>query len=351
MKKLKSSISTLVLAFGFASVAQAQWQGYHFAAGSFTAPKDLHPVGQKIEPVKHTYYVRDGLINYEVLTPEGGRIKIPEGFIGKVFVEYEGKILSETIKSALRSRGVQVTDERNEARIALRGRGGYIVTLPPHHMRRLPLDQTFDERNGEGVTIVGAQSAKTSRGEALLNLSTSAATFSLNPAEFVGNLITAAMDMSGASSRIERALGVPERQRKEQSITFGDCYDNETRKGSCEPGQARNLAYTLRTRLQVVDLRTSVVIDGVQYKPVNIVARIIDDRTETKDDFPELLTAAITELLAPFPAAHQPAAVAAPKPATISAMEPASATTETVPKEALVVGEEAKGVTDAQQAN
>ena len=283
--------------------AYAQWDGRHFIEGSFTAPKDLLPIGQKISPLKNVYYVRRGGFGSEYLTPDQSRIKVPENFTGTVFVNYESRLLTESIKAALTARGIRLVDSHKDASIAITGDGYYLVTLPPHLMRRLPLNKTFDEQNGKGVSIVDAESHKTSRGEAALSLSTSAVGATLNPAEFIGRLVTATMDLSGATSRMEKAFGWNERQRKEQSFTFGDCYDNDTRLGSCEPGQKRNMTYTHRARFQVVDLRTFVTISGEQQKTFNIIARIIDDRTETKDDLPELLTSVVAELLAGFPSA------------------------------------------------
>lgn len=295
--------SALVVLAIFGTNAHAQWNERHMAAESFTAPKDLQPLGKKIEPFKNVYYVRTGGFGFDYLPPEQSRIKVPANFAGTVYVNYESALLTDAIKATLSARGVRLTDSRKDADIAISGDGYYLVTLPPHLRRRLALDKTFDELNGKGVSILDADSVKsrTNRGEAALSVASSAVGAALNPAEFIGRLVSATMDMSGASSRIEKAAGWDEKKRKEQSFTFGDCYDNDTRQGSCEPGQKRNVTYSYRARFQFVDLRTSVTINGEQQKPFHIISRAIDDRTETKDDMPELLTALIAELLAGFP--------------------------------------------------
>lgn len=315
MTKICRYLAVLTLLAGGAA-AYAQWGSQHYAGESFTAPDKLFAVGEKITPIKSVYYVRSGGFGYEYLTPEQARIKVPVGFVGPVFVGYESKLLNDAIKAALVQRGVRIAETREEAALAIFGDGNYVVTLRPYLMRRLALNKVFDEQSGKGVSIVDAESHKTSKGEAVLSLSTSAIGAVTKPAEFIGRLLTATMDLSGATSRMEKAVGWNEKQRQEQSFTLGDCYDNTTRDGSCEPGTKRNMAFSMRTRFQYVDLRTFVTINGERQKPFNIIARIIDDRTETRDDLPELLTSVVAELLAGFPVARAPADAAAAQSVT-----------------------------------
>ena len=302
MTKIRLLAAMVAFAAGTSGV-HAQWAAQHYAGESFNAPDRLAPMGQKITPIKSIYYVRSGGFGYDYLTPDQARIKVPANFAGPVFVNYESKLLNDAIKAALAQRGVRVTESREEAVLGIGGDGSYVVTLRPYLMRRLALNKAFDEQSGKGVSIADAESHKTSKGEAVLSLSTSAIGAVANPAEFIGRLLTATMDLSGATSRMEKAAGWNDKQRQEQSFTMGDCYDNATRVGSCEPGTKRNMAYSMRTRFQYVDLRTFVTINGERQKPFNIIARIIDDRTETKDDLPELLTSVVAELLAGFPSA------------------------------------------------
>jgi hypothetical protein len=280
--------------------AQAQMKAQYFSPESFSAPERLGPVGGKIPAQKNVFYVRESAFGFEPLDAGKTRLKVPATFAGSVYVKFDSELVTQAINAALTAKGVKLAERSDDADVSVFGQGIYRVHLMPFLQRQLRLDTKFDQFK-KTVSIADAETKKIGAGDALVSVGSSAVNAAVNPAEFLGRLIESTMDLTGATSAMERATGWSDRQRGEQSITFGDCYDNSSRMATCPAGAARNNAYTFRTRFQYVDFKTSVSGKAIESQKFNLIARSIDGRTETKDDMNELMSMAISELVAGFP--------------------------------------------------
>lgn len=287
-------------ALAFSGGAHAQLKAQYYSADNLVAPDKLGAPGEKIEPIKTVFYVRESFTGFEALDSEKAKIKVAPNFNGSVYVKFESDLVNQTINAALMAKGVKIANSFEEADLRITGQGLYRVLLRPYLQRQIRFNATFDQYK-KSASIVDAESKKIGAGDALLRGSTTAISKGIGSAAFLGWLIESTMDLTGATSAMERAAGWNEKQRGEQSITFGDCYDSTTRLATCAPGTPRNHAYMQRVRIQYVDFHTSVSGKNIEESKFNLVARIIDGRAETKDDMNELLSSAIQELTSGFP--------------------------------------------------
>jgi hypothetical protein len=271
------------------------------------APDVLAPYGQT--PVmQDIFYLIDSAFSHEALTQAEGRLKIPDGVPGKIYVRYESPIITETIKLALKQRGLDVVDSPDEAAVQMTGRIMYRAHLHPNVQRSRWLDAKFDA-DAQMPSLAMAGPRKQNLADAIISVGGAAPSAAVNPVQFAGNLIGAVLDLTGIGSSIDRATEWNKKQTEEQ-FGFNDCYDQVTRKVTCEPGRHRNGAYLYKTRTQMVDITTYFDVKGQSRRKVDLVVRRIDSRNATTNDLPVMLPLAVNELVAGLGVVPQAAPVA-----------------------------------------
>lgn len=282
------------------SLANAQIPSQYRAPETFTAPEILPPIGESFPKILTTYYVNDRVGGYDVLENDIARIRVPMDFKSSVFIGFESDLLNSMVREALVAKGLRVTSVREDADIAVWGQAIYRVHLHPFLRRQLPFNSNFDKYK-KSVSIVDAESKKQGVGDAVVSVGGALPIAAFNPGEFIGRLLSATLDLSGATSAIERSMSWDQKQRQEHWITFGDCYDSVSRATKCPPGGGRNLSFSSKVRFQYVDFKTFVQTKGQEPRRFNLISRLIDERTAVQDNMSELLTLAIEELVAGFP--------------------------------------------------
>jgi hypothetical protein len=279
--------------------ASAQIRGEYLDPLTFDAPDVLPPVGT-LEPMRGVFYLKKGGLGGTILKRDETLISIPEGFKGKVYVRYESELFTKVIQGALQKRGIEITDQREGADVAIWGQAQYRVHLHPLVQRLRPLNASFD-KDQQPISVADGGARKKGLGDALVAVGGTAPGALVRPGEFISALVGSLFDLTGASSSMEKANNWTDKQREENFHTFlQDCYDKATRKSSCEPGMMRNKSYAYKTRMQFVELETFVKVGGQEPRKFNLVARQIDDRKATEDNLNLLVSMAVEELLSGF---------------------------------------------------
>lgn len=262
--------------------AQAQVRGEYLDALTLQAPDVLPPIGTT-EPTRSTFYLKKSALGGSIMKREEALFEGLEDFKGRVYVRYESENFTKVIQEALQKKGIEITDQRDKADVAIWGRSQYRLHVHPYLQRITVLNTNFD-KNQKPTGVVG-------RPHEVIG----ALTFG-SPKELVGALVRSLFYIPSSPSEWT------EKQRREDFDTlWGDCYNKQTRASSCPPGFKRNNSYAYKTRMQFFELESFVKVGSQEPRKFNLVARQIDDRMATDDGMNELMIMAIEELIAGFP--------------------------------------------------